>query len=265
MARDLKDIKPLPLARPREVVPAPVLSETGRRRDGRALDEFRPLVLRTGVVSKAAGSAYLEVGNTKVMCSVFAAHQHGADGSDTMRGQLECTLRFTSFAQRTRRRLANGGSQERELSVEMAAALSASVQLDRYPKSSLPVHVLVIEDDGGALAAGITCASLALADASVLLYDLVAACATASLPGGSLALDCTSGELACATSSTLVAVMPSLDQLTLLKHDGATPLEQGVSGMQQSLAGATALHERMQSVLLERPSGAGSKRQRKSA
>jgi hypothetical protein len=37
------------------------------------------------------------------------------------------------------------------------------------------VYVLVLENDGSALAAAITCAGLALADASVPMYDLVAA------------------------------------------------------------------------------------------
>jgi len=35
--------------------------------------------------------------------------------------------------------------------------------------------VLVLENDGSALAAAITCAGLALADASVPMYDLVVA------------------------------------------------------------------------------------------
>ena len=191
--RDLKELKPLPLVR--SAAPAaPLLSEGAKRCDGRALDEFRPVFIRTGTVSKAAGSAYLELGHTKVLCSVFAAHQHGADGN-LQRGKLECSLRFTTFAQRVRRLSSAASTQEREFSSAMAAALSASVQLDRYPKSTLPVHVLVIEDDGGALAAAISCASLALADASVFLYDLVTACSTAHLPGGGLALDCTGSEL----------------------------------------------------------------------
>jgi ribonuclease PH len=37
------------------------------------------------------------------------------------------------------------------------------------------VYALVLENDGSALAAAITCAGLALADASVPMYDLVVA------------------------------------------------------------------------------------------
>ena len=254
--RDLKELKPLHLVSEAASV-GPLLNDAGKRRDGRALNEFRTLFMRTGAISKAAGSAYLELGNTKVLCSVFAAHQHGAD-EWMQHGKLECSLRFTSFTQSARRQSsASTSSQERELSEAMAAALSASVQLDRYPKSTLPVHVLVIEDDGGALAAAITCASLALADASVLQYDLVAACTTAYLPGGALALDCTASELASSTGSMLVALMPSLNQLTLLRHNGATPFAHSVTGLQETLTGATTLHEQMQRVLLERAAATG--------
>lgn len=37
------------------------------------------------------------------------------------------------------------------------------------------MYALVLEDDGAVLAAAITCASLALADASIPMYDLVTA------------------------------------------------------------------------------------------
>ena len=63
----------------------------------------------------------------------------------------------------------------------MSAALSASVQLHLLPKSTIAVHALVLQDDGGALPAAVTCASLALADSGILLYDLVAACTVALL------------------------------------------------------------------------------------
>lgn len=251
MSRDLKELRPLPLLRPALEPSASLLSTAGTRHDGRTLDEFRPVFLRAGTITNAAGSAYLELGNTKVLCSVFAPHQHESK-EYLLHGQLECSLRFATFARRARRRSSQGGNpEERELSAALSAALSASVQLDRYPKSTLAVHALVIEDDGGALAAAISCASLALADASILVYDLVAACSCSYLPDGMLALDCSAAELmGGALGSTLVAHMPSLDQLTLLRHEGATPFEQSIAGLQQALSGAAKLYGTMQAVLL---------------
>ena len=44
-----------------------------------------------------------------------------------------------------------------------------------FPNFQVDVYALILQNDGSALAAAITCASLALADASVPMYDLVTA------------------------------------------------------------------------------------------
>merc|ERR1719149_324350 len=62
---------------------------------------MRRVFLRLGAVSQAAGSAYIELGRTKVVCSVYGPHQ--TEGREYLqRGQLETSLRFTSFARRER-------------------------------------------------------------------------------------------------------------------------------------------------------------------
>ena len=60
-----------------------------------------------------------------------------------------------------------------------------------------------------------TCASLALADAGVELFDMVAACGVAHDAQGSI-LDPSSAEEAEANSSLLLSYMPSLNEMTQL-------------------------------------------------
>ena len=91
-------------------------------------------------------------------------------------GQLNCELRFTTFAEPGARRSPQSGKQERELGAIMQQALEVAVRVELFPKSVVDVHALVIQDDGGALAAVLSAASLALADAGVEMFDLVAAC-----------------------------------------------------------------------------------------
>ena len=253
-SRDLKELPALPLRRLPESASSAVVE--GRRRDGRTLDALRPLFLKIGLISKAAGSAYMELGRTKVLCSVFGPHTVNDGREYLQRGQLECTLRFASFAQRARRRPVAGGSpDERELSAALSAALAASVQLEQYPKQMLAVQVIVVEDDGGALPTAISCASLALADASVLQYDLVAACGAAALEGwkeGGLALDPTAPELGGASGGVVAAQMPSLSQVTLVRHQGGADFAAGVAGIQLALAGSAQLHELMLTELRAR-------------
>ena len=42
-----------------------------------------------------------------------------------------------------------------------------------YPKSQIDVFVTILEDDGSSLAAAITCAGLALADAAIDMFDVI--------------------------------------------------------------------------------------------
>ena len=49
-----------------------------------------------------------------------------------------------------------------------------------FPNFQVDIYVSVLENDGGPLAAAITCAGLALADAHVPMYDLVTAASIVS-------------------------------------------------------------------------------------
>ena len=242
--------KSIPLLRK----PAPAASSTplvdGRRRDGRSPGQLRPVKMRTGVISQASGSALLELGRTKVICSVYGPHP--AEGREYMeQGQLECSVRLASFAQRGPRqaRLASGGSAEdHTLSLDLAAALLPSVQLQLLPKSVVAVHVLVLQADSCALPAAISCASLALAHARIGLFGLVAACSCGFLRDTAL-LDCSSTEGAEVSGSMSVACMPMLDQLTLLRHEGAVSYSQTAEGLRLALNGCALLHTEMAAVL----------------
>lgn len=57
----------------------------------------------------------------------------------------------------------------------LTQALSPAVMLAKLPKCVVSIYVVVLESDGGELAAAINCASLALIDAAVEMYDIVTA------------------------------------------------------------------------------------------
>jgi ribonuclease PH len=63
-----------------------------------------------------------------------------------------------------------------ELEIIIAQALEVSIMVEKFPKSVIEINMLILESDGGALSAAITAGSLALADAGILCYDLVACC-----------------------------------------------------------------------------------------
>jgi len=75
------------------------------------------------------------------------------------------------------------------------------------------IFVTVLQNDGSAVEAGITCASLALADAGIEMYDMVAACAV-GVTGSQTLVDYTDEEGKEATSRILVSAMGSLNEVT---------------------------------------------------
>lgn len=53
-----------------------ILSDaTGRRTDGRSPAELRAFMCRLGVQPHADGSAYVAMGNTRVLCAVYGPHE----------------------------------------------------------------------------------------------------------------------------------------------------------------------------------------------
>jgi exosome complex component MTR3 len=96
-----------------------------------------------------------------------------------------------------------------------------------------------LEDDGvlAALAAAITCASIALADSGIELYDLVTGC-SAGVSEKNVILDLTEQEQEDLTSQELegtkgcaflvLATMSGLNEITLVEQTGSVSTKQSV-------------------------------------
>lgn len=145
------------------------------RKDGRSCDESRPIFLKSGIIPQAQGSAYIEMGKTKVICAVYGPRDFGRKDSYQMKGALKCEFKFAPFSCGKRRGHVPD-DEEMEYSQVMTQSLEPAVMMDKFPKSQVDVYAYVLENDGGCLAAAITAASLALTDASIEMYDMVAAC-----------------------------------------------------------------------------------------
>jgi exosome complex component MTR3 len=236
------------------------------------------LTLKTGVLPNATGSAHVELGETKVLCTVFGPQQ--ADGQEFLNhGKLECTVRFTAFARREEAAGASiagsssgGSSADAEgatLAASLMLALNGSVRLDQYPKSVIFVNAMILEDAGSVLPALVCCASLALGHAGIQLYGLVACCSCAIGGEGRAVIDPCAAEERGATGLLAAAFVPELSHLTFLQEEGRIPFESMTSGLRGVLDGCTSLHERMKTTLTEQaaaPAGfAKGKRRRSSA
>ncbi|XP_057786138.1 exosome complex component RRP41-like [Salvia miltiorrhiza] len=85
-------------------------------------------------------------------------------------GRLNCNVSYTTFASPAR-----GQTQEtKDLSSMLHKALEGAIILKSFPKTTVDVFALVLESGGSDLPVITSCPSLALADAGIMLYDMVA-------------------------------------------------------------------------------------------
>ncbi|XP_070616416.1 exosome complex component MTR3 [Erythrolamprus reginae] len=228
-------------------VPAGQEKEESGGEPSRDPSALQPFFARVGLLSQAKGSAYVELdGGTKVLCSVAGPREAGVGSigaPSEQRGRLVCDFRRAPFSGRGARIWP--GEKEPELALALQEALEPAVRLARYPRAQLEVSALLLQDGGSALAAATCAAGLALADAGIELYDLVAACALSRAVGPSgpdeWRLQPTEPEERAAAARLTVALLPSLNQVAGLLGSGdggqadswAQALRLGLDGCQR--------------------------------
>lgn len=189
------------------------------RADGRKFDELRPFKIEAGVLERADGSAYLEIGGNKVLAAVYGPRElHVRRIMRPDMAVLRCKYNLASFSVGDRKR---PGPDRRsvEISKITSDALRPAVFLEKFPRSTIDVFIEVLEANGGTRCAGITAASVALADAGVPMSDLVVACA-AGKADGNVVLDLSEEEDKDGEADLPVAIMPRSGEITLLQMDG---------------------------------------------
>lgn len=138
-------------------------------------------------------------------------------------------------------------------------SLQPAVCLHKYPRSQIEVNMMVLENGGSVLAHAITCASLALADAGIEMYDLVLGCSIRQ-DGASYVADPSYGEETSRASvgsssssssqgSLTVAFLPSLNQISGLQSDGEMAEETLRAGVRACIEGCYKLYPVVQQVL----------------
>ena len=191
----------------------------GKRVDGRAWDELRPLRIEVGSLKRADGSCYLELGSNKVLAAVYGPREmHPKHLQQPDLAVLRCRYSMAPFSVEERKR---PGPDRRsiEISKVIREAIEPVLFLHLYPRSVVDVFIEVLEADAGTRTAGITAAAVALADAGIPMRDLVASVAVGKIDD-TLVLDLTREEDQFGTADMPVAIMPRKKLITLLQMDG---------------------------------------------
>jgi exosome complex component RRP41 len=223
----------------------------GLRVDGRGLYELRPIKMEVGILDKADGSAYVEHGRNKVLAGVYGpreAHPKHIALSD--RAVVRCRYHMAPFSTEERKSPAPS-RRELELSKVIREALEPAIMSEYFPRATIDIFIEVLQADAGTRCAGITAASLALADAGIPMRELVAGCAAGKIEG-KVVLDLSDIEDKKGEADLPVALMPKSNVISLLQMDGSLSEEEFNQAIEMSTNACRQIYEMQREALRQK-------------
>ncbi|MDE1761658.1 MAG: exosome complex exonuclease Rrp41 [Candidatus Micrarchaeota archaeon] len=209
----------------------PELIVNGKRLDGRGFDELRPIKIVAGGLKNAAGSAYLEWGNNKVLAAVYgpkeALPKHTQDPEKAV---IKCRYAMAPFSSLEEHNRSGPNRRAIEISKVTKEVFENVIMLEDFPGSEIDIYIEVLQSDGGTRAAGITCASVALAMSGIPMTDLPYAVSVGKA-NGHLILDLNKSEDNFSDADMPIAIGPRTGDILLLQMDGDLSKEEVGRGL----------------------------------
>ncbi|MEM3965013.1 MAG: exosome complex exonuclease Rrp41 [Thermoplasmata archaeon] len=225
-----------------------LIDENGKRIDGRAFNELRPIRIEAGVLERADGSAYIEWGNNKIIAAVYGPREvYPKHMQDPSRAILRARYNMAAFTVDERKK---PGPDRRsiELSLVISNALSSVVLLEQFPRTSIDVFIEVLQADAGTRIAGLTAASVALADAGIPMKDLIVGCAAGKIEN-TVVLDLNKEEDNYGQSDLPVAIIPRTKEIVLFQMDGDMTTEEIELGLNMAIDASLKIYELQKDAL----------------
>jgi exosome complex component MTR3 len=183
----------------------------------------------------------------------------GAQGATTSSGVMmdrefsdkaviTCDWRYSTFADAIEEYT---DEAEREMSMLVAQALELAIIQKAYPKSTIDINVLVLQDDGACLSTAITCAGLALVHAGIQLYDLVPACTISISPSNQPLLDPCKSEERDQKGQIQLAIMATSSDVNLMRQNGELSPSQTLEVIELAKSGCQHIHTLLKKHLVD--------------
>jgi len=228
-----------------------LIDENGLRPDGRKPDEMRPVTIEAGVLDNADGSAYVEWGNNKVMAAVYGPREVQPKYlQNTAKAIVQVSYNMAAFSGDDRIR-PGPNRRATEISKITAEALERVILTSQFPRSSIDVYIEVLEADAGTRCAGLTAASVAVADAGIPMIDLVPAVAVGKADG-QIVLDVGKLEDNKGQADLPLAYVPRTGEIVLLQMDGHFTRQEVETAMTMAIDACKRVHVLQQEALIRR-------------
>ncbi|HLC65495.1 MAG TPA: exosome complex exonuclease Rrp41 [Candidatus Nanoarchaeia archaeon] len=225
-----------------------------RRLDGRKFDEMRQIEAKVGIIKRADGSAMFRFGNTIAYAAVYGPRNlYPKFLQDPSKGILRCHYNMMPFSSAGERVRPGGSRRSKEISMVTKNALLPIVNLEEYPNSVVDVFIELPQTEAGSRCAGICAASMALADAGLIMKDLVAAVSVGRVDDRVVVdLDYSEESYSGIVADIPIAYLPTLDKLTLLQMDGIVPKETLMEALKLGLKACMKINELQKKALKQK-------------
>jgi exosome complex component RRP41 len=225
----------------------------GKRLDGRAVDEMRPVKMEVGTLKRANGSCSIEFGGNIIVAGVFGPREvHPRHLQEPVRAIVRYRYNMASFSVEDRKR---PGPDRRSTAISKVsqAALESVVMTEAYPKSAIDIFVEILQADAGSRVAALNAASVALADAGVPMRGLISSCAVGKVDD-TIVLDLGKDEDNYGQADLPVA-MTSNGEITLLQMDGNMSPKELDQALDMAIGGCKQIYEIQREALTSKYSG----------
>lgn len=228
-----------------------------KRIDGRKkFTELRQMEAKAGVIKRADGSAYFRIGKTVAYAAVYGPRDlYPKFMQNPKKGILRCHYNMMPFSGQGDRVRPGANRRAKEISMITEKALMPVVNLEDFPNAVVDVFIELPQTDAGSRCAGITAASIALADAGIIMKDLVSAVAVGRVDD-KLVVDLDYNEEAHeegrGTADVPIAVLPNSGKISLLQMDGNITREELKQALEMGKEACKEIYGLQKKVLKEK-------------
>jgi len=228
-----------------------LIDDNGIRIDGRKVDELRPIKIEAGVLKSADGSAYVEIGKNKVLAAVYGPREcHPRHMQNPATAIVQAKYNMISFSVGDRKR---PGPDRRsvEISKIISEALEYVVFTESFPRTSVDIYIEVLQANAGTRCAGLTAASVALADAGIPMKDLVPSIAVGKV-NDQVVLDLNKEEDNYGQADVPIAMIPRTGEILLLQMDGHLTVAEYNKAMEYAVPALEQIYQLQKDALRRR-------------
>jgi exosome complex component RRP41 len=226
----------------------------GKRLDGRDFEELRPIKIEAGVLNRADGSCYLEMGGNKVVAAVYGPREvHPKHLEDPSKAVIRYRYSMAPFSVEERKR---PGPDRRSIEISKVSreALEPVIMKELFPRSSIDIFIEVLQADAGSRTASLNAASVALIDAGIPMKGIVTSVAVAKVDGV-LVLDPMKEEDNYGQADIPFAFLirnGKIESITLLQMDGKVTAEELRRALDLAKKGAMHIYQLQREAILKK-------------